>query len=213
MAVAAEKDEVMAWNLNGYMIESCSCNMLCPCWFGVRELMIMDAGWCSIAQTFRVEEGNSNGLPLGGRKVVLTADFPGPTLFDGNATARLFIDDGADAEQLSELDAIFRGENGGPMGLEADLISAWLPTVTARIDIDEQDDLVVVAVEGFGTVRSQGLRDSDGKSFTLRGGGFICGLGLVEAELAPGTTEWTDVDMPRQLVTKSGARGNFAWAG
>ena len=203
----------MAWSLRGFMIESCSCNMFCPCYFGVRELMIMDAGWCSFAQTFRVDEGNSNGLPLGGRKVVFTADFPGPTLFDGNATARLIIDDGADAEQRSELDAIFRGENGGPMEVEAVLVSAWLPTVTARIDIDGQDDLVVVAVEGFGAVRSQGLRDSDGKSFTLRGGGFISGLGLVEAELAPGTTEWTDVDMPRQLVTKSGARGNFTWAG
>ena len=203
----------MAWSMKGYMIESCSCNMLCPCWFGVRELMIMDQGWCSLAQAFRVEEGNSNGLPLGGRKVVLTADFPGPTLYDGDATTRLFIDDGADAEQRSELDAIFHGENGGPMELEAVLVSTWLPTVTARIDIDEEDESVVVAVEGFGAVRSQGLRDSDGKSFTLRGGGFICGLGLVEAELAPGTTEWTDVDMPRQLQTKSGARGNFAWAG
>ena len=24
----------MAWNLKGQMIESCSCNMFCPCWFG-----------------------------------------------------------------------------------------------------------------------------------------------------------------------------------
>jgi hypothetical protein len=34
----------MTWNLNGKMIESCSCNMLCPCWFGIKELMIMDNG-------------------------------------------------------------------------------------------------------------------------------------------------------------------------
>ena len=32
----------MAWNLKGQMIQSCSCNMFCPCWFGVQELMIMD---------------------------------------------------------------------------------------------------------------------------------------------------------------------------
>ena len=35
----------MAWNLRAQVIESCSCNMLCPCWFGVTDLMVMDRGW------------------------------------------------------------------------------------------------------------------------------------------------------------------------
>jgi hypothetical protein len=34
----------MAWNLTADFIETCSCNMLCPCWYGVRELMVMDQG-------------------------------------------------------------------------------------------------------------------------------------------------------------------------
>jgi hypothetical protein len=39
----------MAWNLTAEFIETCSCNMLCPCWYGVRELMVMDQGWCDSA--------------------------------------------------------------------------------------------------------------------------------------------------------------------
>lgn len=203
----------MAWILKGQLIEMCSCNMLCPCWFGVKELMVMDQGFCDIAITCRVGEGDSNGLSLGGRAVVLTADFPGPTLVDGNATTRLFIDDRADAEQRSELEAIFQGRKGGPMEILASLVGTWLPTKTARIEIDEEGDSVVVAIEGARALRSQRLRDDNGKSFTLRGGGFVCGLGLDEAELAPGTSEWADADMPRRLQTKSGMRGNFAWSG
>jgi hypothetical protein len=203
----------MGWSLNGQAIETCSCTLLCPCWFGVREVMIMDQGFCSSAFTFRVADGDSNGVSLGGRTVVLTDDFPGPTLFDGNATARLFIDDGASPEQREELEAIFQGKKGGPMELLAALVASWLPTKTARIQVDEEGASITIAVDGFGTVRSEGLRDSDGRSFTLRGGGFICGLGIDELEPAPGTTEWSDADMPRQLQTKSGARGNFAWAG
>src|SRR5438876_957919 len=31
-----EGDPIMAWNLTADFIETCSCNMLCPCWYGVR---------------------------------------------------------------------------------------------------------------------------------------------------------------------------------
>ena len=87
----------MAWRLTGQLIETCSCNMFCPCWFTVQELMIMDQGWCASAIAFRTREGNSDGIALGGRTVVFAVDFPGPTMFDGNATARLYVDAAANA--------------------------------------------------------------------------------------------------------------------
>jgi hypothetical protein len=43
----------MAWNMTAQMIETCSCNMLYPCWYGVKELMVMDRGWCASAILFR----------------------------------------------------------------------------------------------------------------------------------------------------------------
>ena len=68
----------MGWNLSGELIETCSCDPHCPCWFGVQELMKMDQGWCDNALLFRVEGGESNGIDLAGRTVVVGADFPGP---------------------------------------------------------------------------------------------------------------------------------------
>src|SRR5262245_25134066 len=127
----------MSWNLKAELIETCSCNMLCPCWFAVQELMVMDQGWCDNVLVFRTLEGSSEGVPLGSRTVVMAADFPGPTLFDGKGTARLYIDDGATADQHRELEAIFQGKKGGPMEIFAGLVAKWLPTQSEKIDIQE----------------------------------------------------------------------------
>ena len=61
----------MAWNLTADFIETCSCNMLCPCWYGVRELMVMDQGWCASVWLLRVRQGNAEGVTLGGRTLAL----------------------------------------------------------------------------------------------------------------------------------------------
>jgi len=52
--IAEKGGHIMAWNMTAQMIETCSCNMLCPCWYGVKELMVMDRGWCASAILFRV---------------------------------------------------------------------------------------------------------------------------------------------------------------
>ena len=64
----------MAWNLTADFTETCSCNMLCPCWYGVKELMVMDQGWCASAWLLRVHQGNADGLDLGGRALAAAAN-------------------------------------------------------------------------------------------------------------------------------------------
>jgi hypothetical protein len=205
----------MAWRLKGQLIENCSCNMFCPCWFGVQELMIMDRGWCQGAITLRIDDGSSDGVDLSGRTVTIGIHFPGPTLFDGDATARVFVDDGSSDDQRDALEAIVQGRSGGPMEQIAPLVSSWLSTQTAQIDIDESDETIKIDVDGGGSMRSQLLRDPEGNAFTLQGGGFITGFGLESAELAPANgAQWSDTEFPeRGIELKSGARGPMAWAG
>jgi hypothetical protein len=202
----------MAWSFKGQLYESCSCNMFCPCWFGVQDLMIMDKGWCDGTIGFRIHEGSAEGVSLDRRDVVLAVHFPGPTLFDGEGTARLFIDDGADDDQQRELESIFHGERGGPMEMIAGMVATWLPTQTAKIEVTDDDDSVTIAAEGLGELQNTLLRDPDGNGFTLRGGGFVTGFGMEEAELTPSASRWADPEMPQTIETKSGARGDFAWA-
>jgi hypothetical protein len=202
----------MAWRLTGQMVESCSCNMFCPCWFGVPDLMVMDQGYCATAVAFRVREGNADGVNLGDRTVIFGGEFPGPTMFDGNATGRVYIDDGATADQRRELEAIFQGRKGGPMGAIAPLVAKWLPTQAATVAVKEEGDTVTVSVGSAGEVQNRLVRDQGGKGFELRGGGFVAGFGLEVAELAASSSRWSDPDL-RRFQTKSGARGTFTWSG
>ena len=202
----------MAWQLSGQLIETCSCNMMCPCWYGVPELAIQDQGWCASAIAFRVDQGNSDGVALGGRTVVLAIDFP-DVMFNGGGTARLYLDEESNAEQRGALEAIFQGSAGGPMGAVGGLVGTWLPTQTARIASQDEGDAITVMVGNVGSVRSQRLRDAGGQGFTLQGGGFVAGLGMQSTELAPSHSQWADAEMPRRFETKSGARGAFTWQG
>src|SRR5438105_6674411 len=104
----------MAWRLSGQFVESCSCNMMCPCWYGVPELAVQDQGWCASAIAVRVREGDADGVRLDGQTVVLAVDFP-EVMFNGGGTGRLYLDDGASSEQRQALEGIFTGQRGGPM--------------------------------------------------------------------------------------------------
>jgi hypothetical protein len=213
---ATEREEpTMAWSLKGQLIESCSCNMFCPCWFGVPDLMIMDQGWCTGVLALEIEEGESEGVDLGGRSAVLSAHFPGPTMFDGGGTGRIYVDDGASDEQRQQLETILQGQVGGPMEAVAGLIATWLPTQTASIETQSDDGVITVSAGDAGQLKSTLLRDPEGNTFHLDGGGFVAGFGYTDGvELAPTIgSQWSDSDLPvADVETKSGARGAVAWA-
>lgn len=206
----------MTWNLSGKLVESCTCNMLCPCWFGVKELMIMDKGYCASPLLFRINKGAVDTVDLQGRDVVLTVDFPGPTLYDGNSTSRLYIDDGANENQVEELENIFQGRKGGPMQLISQLTSKWLPTQITKIEITDDGDNLTATVGKFGKIKSDQLKNEAGRTMTLQGAGFASAFQFEDEtfNLAPSGSQWSDPDLPHQsFSTKSGAVGKFSWRG
>jgi len=205
----------MTWNLSGKLVESCTCNMLCPCWFGVKELMIMDKGYCASPLLFRVREGTADGVDLQGRDVVMTVDFPGPTLLDGNSTSRLYIDDGANDNQVKELENIFQGRKGGPMQLVAQLTSKWLSTQRTKIEINDDGNNLTATVGKFGKIKSEQLKNEAGQIMRLQGAGFASAFQFEDEtfNLAPSDSLWSDPDLPHQFSTKSGAVAKFTWRG
>ena len=203
----------MAWNVSGQLAEGCSCNVMCPCWFGVKELMVMDQGWCDSTLLFLVSQGSSDGVDLSGRSVVVAVDLPGPTMLDGNGTARLYIDDGANADQQRELEAVFSGAKGGPMEILAGLLTKMLPTQTASITVQDDGGDLTVTVGNFGVIKSQPLNDEAGRPTVIQNAMFAQHLQLSDPQVAPSGHRWTDPDLPRAFDAKSGARATFAWSG
>ncbi len=204
----------MAFNLKGELIESCSCNMLCPCWYGVQDLMIMDQGWCATPLLVRIHEGQSDGIDIGGLNVVVGLFYPGPTLFDGNGTARVYVDDRTTPEQERELEKIFQAKEGGPMEVPASLIANWLPTKRARIEVTDENGDINATVEGVGEIVSKRLVNDAGDRMTMQNAAFILAFEFENstAELAPSEgSSWKDPDLPETWESKSGAVGQIDW--
>jgi hypothetical protein len=135
-------------------------------------------------------------------------------MFDGNGTARVYLDDEVSDDQARELSAIFQGQQGGSFEVIGGLISKWLPVEKTPISVSRDGDVVTANVGSVGEVTSTALRDEQGNGFTLRGGGFVGAFGMKEAELAPSAgTKLSDPDMPRVFEAKSGARGAISLSG
>jgi hypothetical protein len=206
----------MPWTLSGEMIETCSCHMLCPCWYGVQDLMVMDQGWCASPILFRLRDGTAAGVTLSGLTLALALFFPGPTLDDGHATARLYLEETATADQRSALEPSMPGKRGGPMHILAGLITTWLPTQTTSITVQEANGTIQATVGRVGQIHSQRLTNEAGPPMTRQNVGFAVALPVDQerAELAPSAgPRWADPDLPRQRESKSGAVGTFTWSG
>ncbi len=202
----------MSWRLSAQFIESCSCNLMCPCWFGVPDLAVNDQGWCGTAAAFRVREGQSDGVDLGRRTVVWASYFPG-NIFEGGGTSRLYFDDGASAAQRAALEGIFQGKSGGPMEALSGLMSTWLPSQARKMAVSEEGDSITIAVDGVGEVKSQRLRGPTGEPTRMQGAAMSLGFQMETVDIAPSASRWADPDMPRAYETRSGAVGSLTWSG
>jgi len=190
--------------------------MLCPCWFGVKELVTFDKDYCGGTILFRIDKGTSDSTDLKGFDVVLAVDFPGPTMLDGNGTARVLIDERANPNQQKVLEDIFQGRKGGPMAVIAQMLSKWLPTQKARIDVNDDGHNLTATVGKFGQIKSKELINEGGRPMVLQGAGFASAFQMENDSftLAPSATEWSDSEMPHTRIdTKSGAVAKFSWRG
>jgi hypothetical protein len=197
----------MGWKMSGRMLEACSCKMMCRCVLGPAE---PDEGWCSAALTMDIEQGSADGVNLGGRKVVFAVDFPGD-FFSGNGTARIYVDDGADAKQTAELEAIFTGKKGGPWEAMSAAMSKWLPTQNAKIEV-KSGDTWSARIGNVGEVALQPLKDGAGKPTQIRNA-------LGSSDMAPVTdlavsdgSKWSDPDMRKWEGGGHGGVSPFSWS-
>jgi hypothetical protein len=170
----------VAWSLKGNYVETCSCELMCPC------NMSMDHGatydFCRVTLVFDILEGDVDGTDIAGRRIALIADTP-KVMTEGNWRVGVFVDDGASDEQADKLAKIFSGQLGGPMGGLAPLVGEMLGVERARIDVThdgvqhsvrigdaidfEIEDIVPFGVEDGTPVRFAGMFHPVGSDLTM----------------------------------------------
>jgi len=107
----------MAYQLEGRLLEVCTCKAICPCWVGEDP----DGGHCEGLLAWHIDKGEVNGVDVTGRTVAAVAYIPGNAL-NGTWKAAVYIDDAASPEQKDSLLQVYTGKLGGPVADLASLI-------------------------------------------------------------------------------------------
>jgi hypothetical protein len=122
----------MAWNLTGSYVETCSCELMCPCNLSFDHGATYD--FCRVTLVFNLREGQVDGTDIGGLKVAAIADSP-KIMTEGNWRLGVFIDERASDEQFDKLLQVFTGQLGGPMAALAPLVGEMLGAERAAIEV------------------------------------------------------------------------------
>ena len=108
----------MAYDIEGKLLEVCSCKVVCPCWVGEDP----DGGTCDSALAWHVESGSIEGTDVSGLTVALSVHIPGNVLAPASWKAAVFVDDRATDAQQAALLKVFTGQAGGAVADLAGLI-------------------------------------------------------------------------------------------
>jgi len=122
----------MSWNLKGRYVETCSCDLICPCNASFDHGAVYD--YCRVTLVFDINEGEIDGTAIGGLKVAMIADTP-KVMTEGNWRVGVFIDEQASDEQAEKLTGVFSGQLGGPMAALGPLVGEMLGVERAAFDV------------------------------------------------------------------------------
>ena len=123
---------IEAWSIRGEYMESCNCEVLCPCLLGTRDergsaLAEPTDGHCDVPMIFQIHDGHYGEVQLQGIKVGVVIYTPG-AMGLGDWTFGLYLDEEGTPEQREACEKIFSGQSGGAVGrFFGPLISHRLP--------------------------------------------------------------------------------------
>jgi hypothetical protein len=126
----------MAWNLSGTYLESCNCDVVCPCTTSGLTAPA-DNERCQVTFAFHVERGEVDGVDVSDHSVVVFTDAP-RVMADGGWQVALYVDASADDSQADALGKVFSGQVGGPFAALTPFIGEVLGV--ERVPIDYRDD-------------------------------------------------------------------------
>lgn len=125
----------MGWHFEGTYVESCSCEVPCPC---VASMALgADRDYCRLVLGFNIASGDIEGTDVGGVGCTLIVDAP-KLMTDGGWKVGLYISDDASDEQAEALGRVYSGALGGPPAALGPLIDEFLGV--ERVPMEFRDD-------------------------------------------------------------------------
>jgi hypothetical protein len=186
----------VAYDLEGTLLEACSCGVLCPCWIGEDP----DGGSCDAFNAYHFTRGEIRGVDVSGLSIVNVVQIPGNVLTPGSWRVVTFVDERASDEQLEAILDAYHGRLGGPLADLAGLVGEVVDVQRAPI--------VHEMVGGQGTLRVgdvviaeiEPYAGPDGQTTTLRDSLFSTVPG---SPAYVGKAHTHSVDLPQYGMTWS----------
>ncbi len=129
------------YQLDGRLLEVCSCDVLCPCWVGADP----DGGTCDAAVGWHIDTGTIQGVDVSGLTFAISVHIPG-NIMKGNWRALAYVDDKATQPQQDALLAVLTGQLGGPIADLASLIGevVGVERVPITFTVDKGKGILVI---------------------------------------------------------------------
>lgn len=108
----------MSYEIEGRLLEVCTCNVLCPCWVGEDP----DYKTCDTTIAWGIDRGTIEGTNVDGLVMAVSAHVPRNILEPKSWEAVVFVDDRATPEQEDAMIRLFTGQLGGAIADLAGLI-------------------------------------------------------------------------------------------
>jgi hypothetical protein len=154
----------VVYDLQGTLLEACSCGVLCPCWIGEDP----DGGSCDAFVAYHFDAGTIRGVDVGGLSIVNVCQIPGNVLTPGSWKVAMFVSDSATDEQLEALTSAYGGKLGGPLADLAGLVGEILDVRRVPIRHEVRDGVGSLAVGDFVSAEMAPFHAADGSTTTLR---------------------------------------------
>jgi hypothetical protein len=159
----AATDTTVGYDLEGSLLEVCTCDVLCPCWIGENP----DNGDCQSVVAYHFDRGTIRGVDVSGLTAASVVYIPGNVL-DGNWKQVLFVDDKASDEQHDAIVAMITGDLGGPMADLAQLVGERLAIERAPMSHSLVDGTGSLQVGDFVAMNMHPYTGPDGSTTTLQ---------------------------------------------
>lgn len=153
------------YNLQGTLLEACSCNVLCPCWIGEDP----DGGDCKAFLGYHFDSGQADGVDVSGLSMVFVVQIPGNVLVPHSWKVLVLMDEDATDEQMKALTDAYTGKLGGPLADLAQLVGEIIGVERVKISHDVRNGAGELnAGDGWLSAAMEPYRGPDGTETTLR---------------------------------------------
>ena len=150
------------YELEGSLLEVCTCNILCPCWVGEDP----DGGTCDGLFAWHFDKGSINGTDVSGRTFGWIGHIPG-NILEGNWRIVVFVDEDATDEQQQALLDVWTGKLGGPVADLAQLVGEVVAVERVPITFEVEGVKGTVKFGDSASAQLEPYKGATGQATTL----------------------------------------------